>query len=552
MPPRMGWYRLDLNATGDDGKQPGVYVLQARKLDVPAILTDEQKQSLVRQESDDWARIEIDIRRAFARATQALGWAEDDPRRIHYEASATHQEILQGALNLQDEEDRRHVHAFTRTICLPRGQAPHKDFIDCLPDGPDTIARAQQDRLRESLINRLGKANVHSYTLNWREEARFTDDDLKEFCTKVLEQLSKVVESQISTLTKASPGEQEEQAHQDFGAERCRHFVGRDKPLLRITDYLREDADKPLTVIGPSGSGKSAVMAKAVQLARTINLKAQIITRYLGATPTSSDLIQLLRNLVAEIHQRYPIAEHSPGLSSSDAIPGAGSESGLPEGGWLTQREVNEIPYEYKPLLNAFHEALQRPTADQPLWLFFDALDQLTASNNAHALAWLPAKLPAHIHLVVSAALPSTTSGNVAPNAVEPGHSLGGAEAHDGFPSATAKPSPANSPRFGDPRQAVMAALALAVGRNPIPHASPDDDRRRRTDACPMAGRSPPHPSTGPTPIPAGNLPSRRQPAVASHRYTRSHSSDLLARPAASIRAHHARIARPGFATPVA
>jgi len=133
-----------------------------------------------------------------------------------------------------------------------------------------------------------------------------------------------------------------------------------------------------LAVIGPSGSGKSAVMARAVQAAGQTRSGAQIIARYIGATPASSDLVQLLRNLVGEIRRRYPAQ------AATDA----------------------EIPFEFNPLLTALYEALQRPTAGQPLWIILDALDQLTASHQAHALRWLPTTLPDHVRLVVSTALP--------------------------------------------------------------------------------------------------------------------------------------------------
>ena len=426
MPARTGWYRLDQNAMGSDGIQPGIYVLQPRKFNAPANFTDEQKQALSIQESDDWARIESEIRKALLRAIQALGWAEDDPRRVKYEASATHQEILHGALNFKTEEVRQHVHALVRTIRLPPEESIHEDFVDRLADGcEDTEARAQLDRLKSELISHLGKNNFHRYTLDRRNDGRFTDDDLKDFCDQTWKQLSQVVENQIASLTKTSPAAQEDQAHQDFGAERCQRFVGRREPLDSIAAYLNEGVDKPLTVAGPSGSGKSAVMAKSAQAARVANPKAQIIARYIGATPASSDLIQLLRNLVAEIRQRYPASVRERASEEDTAT--------LPDDG--------EIPYEYHPLLNAFHEALQRSSAEKPLWLFIDALDQLNASHNAHTLVWLPGKLPAHVRLVVSTAQPSP----------------------DGKDTSPGVPTAPKAQGFIDPRPAIMAALTLRL-----------------------------------------------------------------------------------------
>jgi NACHT domain- and WD repeat-containing protein len=64
------------------------------------------------------------------------------------------------------------------------------------------------------------------------------------------------------------------------------------------------------------------------------------------------------------------------------------------------------VPTDYNGLVKAFPEWLALATPEQPLIIFLDALDQLSRTDNAHLLAWLPTELPPHVRLVVST-LPS-------------------------------------------------------------------------------------------------------------------------------------------------
>ncbi len=390
------WYLLDKNAV------PPVAELQPRGDDA------------------SWPeQVETPLLGALEQAAQTLG-LDLEKEGVTIGASATEQEIIEGALKIPDAAT--HVRAFFRTIDDLPNNPPLKDYVDLGSDGHrDTLAAERLAALKDRIHHHIGDRSVCRYRVPWRGDG-ISADDLKEFCIQAWKQLSEVVTQQIDAL-KAVPSELlEEQAHQDFGKERCRRFVGRGESLKRIAVYLRQGSDKPLAVIGPSGSGKSAVMAKAVQAAGQENSKAQIIARYIGITPESSDFIQMLRNLVAEIRRRYPVPVAKDAGSGEDGKAKPGDA---------------EIPFECDPLIDAFHEALQRPTADQPLWIFLDALDQLTASHQAYALAWLPGKLSEHVRLVVSAALPKATVAGVAE------------------PESTAS-SDRNST---DPRPAIIAAL---------------------------------------------------------------------------------------------
>ncbi len=60
------------------------------------------------------------------------------------------------------------------------------------------------------------------------------------------------------------------------------------------------------------------------------------------------------------------------------------------------------IPLEYRDLVPELPKRLALATPERPLVLFLDALDQLSGSDNARSLIWLPPELPPHVRLVVS------------------------------------------------------------------------------------------------------------------------------------------------------
>lgn len=112
-------------------------------------------------------------------------------------------------------------------------------------------------------------------------------------------------------------------------------------------------------------------MVRAVADAREARSSARIIERYIGATPSSSDGRALLEGFCKEIDKHYGQNEPS-------------------------------IPVEYQKLVKDFQKRLELATPDKPLIIFLDALDQLSDNEHARNLAWLPNKLPPHVHVIVS------------------------------------------------------------------------------------------------------------------------------------------------------
>ena len=367
-----GWYRRDNNAV------PSVYELRPRG--------DDEK----------WHEtVEQPLLHALKAVAHDIG-LDAEAHGIAIGTSATEQEIVEGALRVDDAQD--HVHAFFRSISgLPQDSWP-KELVDVSPDGTrDSGAVARLDDLKIRIEAKVGATNVHRYTVPWHEGG-VQPVDLTQFGKDVYAALSQVVMRQMEKLTSTSREVQEEEAHRTFGDERRHGFIGRTEPLERIAACLREGDSRMMAVVGPAGSGKSAVMAEAVRRARATYGEDAVLARFIGATPDSANLLSLLGNLVREIRRHYPAPPPKEGEQSKDG----------------------EIPVEINPLTVAFHEALSRPTTERPLFIFLDALNQLGPGNGALECYWLPSARVRNVRLIVSAALPATAHAISGGNVPEP------------------------------------------------------------------------------------------------------------------------------------
>jgi hypothetical protein len=63
---------------------------------------------------------------------------------------------------------------------------------------------------------------------------------------------------------------------------------------------------------------------------------------------------------------------------------------------------TDDIPDELSSLIGHFKKVLTFATDEKPIIIVFDSLDQLSGSDGAHQLAWLPAVLPPHVKFIVS------------------------------------------------------------------------------------------------------------------------------------------------------
>ena len=349
-------YRLDENAI------PPVYCLEDRGEDVGQALTHE---GLLLQA----------LRRT------ARGFRGD--ARLPYFTSATHQEIVLGALSRRDAQGRdlqpeQHVHVYVRHIEALPNHVSAKDYLDWDSTRESVVpgARARLRGLDRQLRKRLGN-HVHTLGTHWHRHGRDGAVDrvyLQAFCEAFLSHQMTLIEAELVSLPQADTGHAIEAAHQNFGAERARVFAGRSALEAGIMRHIQaQDSPEPLVLIGLGGSGKSALLARAAQEDRrqATRTGAVIVQRYIGGVPGTESLMTMLSDLVASLARLY-----------SKPIP--------------------PVAQSVKALAQDFESALGYASARRPLHLYLDALDQLDSDDGAWMLEWLPRVMPAHVRLVAS------------------------------------------------------------------------------------------------------------------------------------------------------
>ena len=391
----QAWYLRDENAV------PPVYLLQSRRQQ----FTDAKDYT----QDAPWNEVQAILWEIINRAHppeqlrgrfDAAALAEGSPPAIvRFQTSATEQEILHGAMRVPDA--REHVLAFFRQIeNVGEFSQPKQieNFVDleCSANSwkVDKALWDEQERLKEALKPRLGEKNIFAGSARLvpardaqgQSTADVTTDHLAKLCADVESRLTEIIKGQFeeywnktaqaSTERAARELKIEQDEHARFSSERggADSFVGRESELQAIRDYLQKDSPWPLVIHGASGCGKTALLARAaeeIQKSEVSGQKAEVIVRFIGVTPRSSDIRSLLGSLCQDLRLRHP-------------------------------RE-GELPADSKSLGEELQEHLRSATPEQPIILFLDALDQLSDADNGRLLNWIPAgPLPDNVKFVVS------------------------------------------------------------------------------------------------------------------------------------------------------
>ena len=342
------WYKRDDNAV------PPVFDLLPREG--------------IHEEHLVWQSIEQELQSFLRSAVDKAALLEE--ARIKYFCSATEQEIVCGALNVPNSND--HVFTFFRNFDQMPETEDARDFVDFASYGKlDSNASLRLQILKDKLRKQL-KDNVHEYTAEWLE-GNCSSNHLSQLCDDVFFKLSSIIREELKGLQQIDALTQEIEAHSTFAKGRTQFFVGRIDVLDAIGAYLICTSNVPLGILGEGGSGKSSLMAYAAESAQKNLPTALIISRFIGVTPSSSDIWSLLNGLISQIRTVYGRIDESTN------------------------------PTDFKALVESFYKHLSLAEPDKPLILFLDAIDQLTDSFDAKGLTWLRAELPNNVRIVASA-----------------------------------------------------------------------------------------------------------------------------------------------------
>ena len=381
------WYKLDENAL------PPEFILQPR----PRLDLDETKRSeeIKALEYKYWETKETALRSILRNAVSKIKPSFSELQLSRYFDSATHQEINCGALLKTDNE---HVLAFSRIIKdLPNDERA-KGFIDLIGGNRDNECKRNLECLKLKLKEKLGECHIDQIQISgingntngiklkakyitfdgkWQDN-KLILNDLQKFNEVVYEALRSVIAEQLAQATDKDEINHEVRLHGEFKTRLTEHFKGRDAILNTIQHYLNNpDEKKVMSLIDASGTGKSSVMAQAVKLNE--NEGAVLVYRFIGTTSRSSNIMSLLQSICGEIARGFGIEARSIGREGDDKA-------------WYDIYGLSEI----------LKKCLEMATAQKPVLLVLDSLDQLSDSDNAKALNWLPRTLPPNASLIVS------------------------------------------------------------------------------------------------------------------------------------------------------
>ena len=157
--------------------------------------------------------------------------------------------------------------------------------------------------------------------------------------------------------------------HEMYAANLARTYIKNQNNFEALSRHV-EGSGPPLVILGESGSGKSALLANWVNTYQTEHPDSYILSHFIGASPFSSNWVNMLQRILNELKRKFEIQE--------------------------------TIPEKPDALRTTFAKWLNLIANKNKVILVLDALNQLEDQDGAPDLVWLPAVLPDNIRLIVS------------------------------------------------------------------------------------------------------------------------------------------------------
>ena len=317
------WYRLDKNQLSED-KDRGCYILKCRE------------GAFVKYE--EWYKVEEKIRQILQKASENL----PEEKKKKYFMSATHHEFEEICKN---ESNKNFIIPIFRRF--KNQKQPRNQNIE---------------NFRQSVENNIPKECKHNI-INEEIDNKFKIYSKAKFIAQIVKKLKANIDAGIKELSSAP----ENFEHNIFKTQQIDTFLGRQKSLKKIANYLDDETDTPLIIYSHSGMGKTTLMKKAIEEAEEATLgKARIFYKFVGADGKSFYKRDLLTDLICEIE----------GSSQKDNLN-------------------NLSEYDFDKYISE----LLSSDKDENVVIFIDALDQLKATDQ---LFWLPQKLGKNVKIILS------------------------------------------------------------------------------------------------------------------------------------------------------
>lgn len=336
------WYKKDENA------KPNVYKLQPR----------------IKKEHQDWKYwedVEKTLRNAFKSVIKKeLKDKLSDKQKFKYIKSATEQEIIEGLFHNKDIS-KKHIYFFHRKFENLK-ELTEKDF---------KLLEQKDKEYRK-------KDNTYQITVKHFLDFKNQTEN------KVDEEIRSNLEKLINNIKSELPAENIN--------EKLKIFIGREEYLSKIDSYIKsKNSNAPLIIYGDSGSGKSALMAKAISLAqkKQKNKNTTLIYRFIGISELSNTPINLLSSIYHQLNSDEELKEIFNQYVNENNI------------------QLERVLSNEKELSKMLAYLIENYPDSKKLILFIDALDQFVIKDK---LIWLPRKLKSNTKIIIST-LPDTYQG---------------------------------------------------------------------------------------------------------------------------------------------
>jgi nephrocystin-3 len=263
--------------------------------------------------------------------------------------SVTELEILHGVLNNPYMEGRALFY--------------FRSFEYSSSKGGDYIASSRTDEVSQSVLKE---------TIRQSDFPVYEDYKSPEHFAELLEKdLWEILDREFPASDTPDAFVRENLQHEAYELPRQRLYIGGDK-FLTALDTALSQGKQWILVDGPSGGGKSALLANWLQSVRDNNKNIEVHTHYLGATADATDPVFLVKRLIECIKRK---TESTEDLASDpdellDSLPT-----------WLANA-------------SSWCELQGKK--------FLFVIDALNSLSDRRDLRWFPRMLPKHIHFVIS------------------------------------------------------------------------------------------------------------------------------------------------------
>lgn len=351
------WYIEDKN------QLPTSYILKQREdkyIDYTAWEVVENKIRNILQDAASHSDLDDSIKdKYFVSATESEAIEGIVP---YLTTTEYQQKLLQLIPNLE-QTDPTHIFGFFRNI----------NNTTTIEDKFVSTDYDKSQKFKEKIKKILPDANSLNINTSQITKDKLDEEYLDKFETSVIEFLKHQIDQQVAQDSKSNYSrlEVEKLQQEHYLNKKIENFLGQEKVLNDIQNYLNNDENYPLIICGKSGMGKSSIMAKAIEdTSSTSSIK--IIYRFIGATPNSTTTKNLLSSIIEEID--HSVVEDN-------------------ESHFLSDEQDNFVNFADK-----VYDVLMSLKDD--IVFFIDAVDQLT---NDDQFLWLPNKLPPNVKIVISA-----------------------------------------------------------------------------------------------------------------------------------------------------